>query len=84
MNSADLPRILENSALPFEAPVRAAFQNGLIYGLVFFDWYTPGLLAKWEPAGPLEAELIDHARREAASAQQRGFLRAFRLDNPRN
>jgi hypothetical protein len=84
MNSADLPRILENSALPFEAPVRAAFQNGLIYALVFFDWYTPGLLAKWQPEATLEAELIEHARREAAAAQQRGFLRAFRLDNPRS
>ena len=83
MNSADLPRILENSAVPFDAPVRAAFQNGLIYSLVFFDWYAPGLLAGWQPAGPLETELVAHARREAAAAQARGCLLPFRLEDPR-
>jgi len=83
MNSADLPRILEESAVPFDAPVRAAFQNGLIYSLVFFDWYTPGLLARWEPSGSREAELIEHARREAESARRRGYLLPFRLEDPR-
>jgi hypothetical protein len=83
MNSADLPRILENSAIPFDRATRAAFQNGLIYSLVFFDWYAPGLLAGWKPAGPLEAELVEHARREAAAAAQRGYPLAFRLENPR-
>lgn len=83
MNSADLPRILENSAIPFDAATRAAFQNGLIYSLVFFDWYAPGLLAGWQPAGPLEAELVEHARREAAATAARGYPLAFRLENPR-
>jgi hypothetical protein len=83
MNSADLPRILDRSALPFDPGVRAAFQNGLVYGLVFFDWYAPGLLAGWVPTGQLEAELVEHARREAAASRQRGFPLAFRLENPR-
>jgi hypothetical protein len=82
MNSADLPRLLEHSAIPFDDPVRAAFQSGLVYSLVFFDWYTPGLLAGWQPQGPLEADLIGLARREAAAASERGFLRAFTLDTP--
>jgi hypothetical protein len=80
MNSADLPRILENSAIPYDSPIRAAFQNGLVYSLVFFDWYTPGLLATWQPQGTLEAELVERARLEAATAKARGYLRAFRLD----
>ena len=84
MNSADLPRILENSTIPFDASVRAAFQNGLIYSLVFFDWYAPGLLANWKAAGPLESTLIDHARREAESSRTRGYLLPFRLENPRS
>ncbi len=82
MNSADLPRILDNSAIPFDASIRTAFQNGLVYSLVFFDWYTPGLLASWQPQGRIESDLIDLARREAAAASERGYLRAFRLDNP--
>lgn len=84
MNSGDLPRILDKSAIPFDPPVRAAFQNGLVYSLVFFDWYAPGLLAGWAPAGRVEAELIEHARGEAAAARTRGFPLAFRLENPRH
>jgi hypothetical protein len=83
MNSADLPRLLDHSAIPFDAHVRAAFQNGLVYALVFFDWYANGLLEHWQPSGALETELIEHARREAASARQRGYPLAFRLENPR-
>jgi hypothetical protein len=83
MNSADMPRILENSAIPFAPSTRAAFQNGLIYSLVFFDWYAPGLLAGWTPAGPLEAELVEHARREASASRVRGYMLPFRLENPR-
>jgi hypothetical protein len=84
MNSADMPRILENSAIPFHPAVRAAFQNGLVYSLVFFEWYAPGLLAAWKPAGRLEAELVDLARSEASLNVQRGYPLAFRLQNPRS
>ena len=83
MNSADMPTVLENSNIPFDRSIRAAFQNGLIYSQVFFDWYLPGLLEDWRPTGPLEAELIDHARREAAAARKRGYPLAMRLENPR-
>jgi hypothetical protein len=83
MNSAGMPSVLENSAIPFAPPVRAAFQNGLIYSQVFFDWYLPGMLEDWHPQGRLEAELIEHARREAASARKRGYPLAMRLENPR-
>ncbi len=84
MNSADLPRLLDQSAVPFEAPVRAEFQNGLVYSLVFFDWYVPGLLQSWQPVGALEAELVEHARKEVALSRQRGYPLAFRLQSPRN
>lgn len=83
MNSADLPRILEHSAIPFDADVRAAFQNGLVYSLVFFDWYAPGLLDGWASSGPLESELVDLARLEAEASRRRGFLLPFHLEHPR-
>ena len=83
MNSADLPRVLDHSAIPFDATVRAAFQSGLVYALVFFDWYANGLLKNWKPEGELETELIHHARREAASARHRGHPLAFALEHPR-
>ncbi len=83
MNSADLPKVLEQSAIPFDRSVRVSFQNGLINSLVFFDWYLPGLLEDWRPEGPLEAELIEHARREAAAARKRGYPLPMRLEYPR-
>ena len=83
INSVDLPHILRHSAVPFAPPVRAAFQNGLIYGLAFLDWYAPGYLARWQPQDGLETELVDHARRESALAEERGFPLAFRLATPR-
>jgi hypothetical protein len=83
MNSADLPRILAHSAIPFDAHVRAAFQSGIVYALVFFDWYATGLLDNWAPSGALETELIAHARQEAASARRRGYPLAFQLERPR-
>jgi hypothetical protein len=83
MNSAALPHVLDHSAIGFEKGVRAAFQSGVVYGLVFFDWYAPGLLSAWEPTGVLETELVEHARREAEMSRLRGYLLPFRLENPR-
>jgi hypothetical protein len=84
MNRVDLPWILRHSAVPYQPAVRAAFQNGLIYALVFLDWYVPGVLASWQPEPGLETELIHHARREAALSSERGFPLAFRLAHPRS
>jgi hypothetical protein len=63
---------------------QAAFQSGLVYSLMFFEWYVPGLLAAWQPKGPLETELVEHARRESALAVERGYPLAFRLHAPRS
>jgi hypothetical protein len=83
INSMELPRILRHSAVPYRPAVRAAFQNGLIYALVFLEWYAPGVLAAWQPEPGLETELVDHARQEAALSMERGFPLAFRLATPR-
>lgn len=82
MNGADLPRMLNESAVPFDPQVRTAFQNGLVYSLVFFDWYVPGLLKSWQPSGALETELVELARSEAALTRTRGYPLAFRLQHP--
>lgn len=84
INSGDLPRILRQSEVPYTPAVRAAFQNGLVYALVFLEWFAPGVLSRWQPQGALEAELIDHARQEIALSLERGFQLAARLANPRS
>jgi hypothetical protein len=82
MNSVEMARLLENSAIPYNDKVRAAFQNGLVYGMVFCDWFTPGFLAAWRPSGPLGEKLVAKARDEAALNQKRGYPLAFHLENP--
>jgi hypothetical protein len=82
MNSEEMPRLLENSAISYDAPVRAAFQNGLTYGVAFCDWFAPGFLARWKPKGRLEEQLIGVARSEAALSQKRGYILPFAFENP--
>lgn len=82
MNSVEMPRLLDNSAIDADAPVRAAFQNGLVYGVVFADWFAPGLLAEWKPTGSLEEQLITLARDEADLCRKRGSILPFALENP--
>lgn len=80
MNSQDMARILENSStVDFQRP---AFQNGLIYALVFCDWFVPGFLAAWKPAGDLEGKLVSRAAAESAENLKRGHPLAFRLQDP--
>jgi hypothetical protein len=82
MNHEEMPRLLENSAIEYDAPVRAAFQNGLVYGMIFCDWFAPGFLAAWKPQGPLEEKLIAKARDESAANLRRGYILPFALENP--
>jgi hypothetical protein len=82
MNSQEMARLLENSQTLEPAPVRAAFQNGLVYTLSFCEWFVPGTLAKWKAAGPNEERLTALAREEAARDQARGYPLAFQLEAP--
>jgi hypothetical protein len=82
MNSPELPRILENSASLEDPKVRRPFQNGLVYALVFTEWFAPGFLAALRPAGKTEERLIVRAREEAAGSLRRGYTLAFDLENP--
>ena len=79
INNADLPLYLRRSEIPFTPGVRAAFQDGLTYSLVFLEWFVPGLLAAWQPYGAVETRLVERARGDSALAIDRGFPLAFRL-----
>jgi hypothetical protein len=82
MNSQDMSRLLNHSDIPYELKVQSAFQNGLVYGIVFCDWFVPGFLAEWRPQGRLEEQLIEKARAESALNSKRGFPLPFALENP--
>ncbi len=80
MNAADMGRHLERSStLDFQ---RAAFQDGLVYALVYCDWFAPGFLAKWKPEGKLEERLVAKAIAESSANLKRGHMLAFKLENP--
>ncbi|MEX2264702.1 MAG: hypothetical protein WD696_22300 [Bryobacteraceae bacterium] len=81
MNGEDMPILLENSAISYPDGVRAAFQNGLVYGMIFCEWFVPGFLAGWTPEGRLEEKLIGKARAESELNLKRGYPLAFQLEN---
>ncbi len=79
MNAVEMPRLLENSAL--DGAARAPFQNGLVYSVVFCDWFAPGFLATWKPAGKLEEKLLARAVEESAKSFDRGYILPLQLEN---
>ena len=80
MNSEEMPRLLENSAIEYPGQIRAAFQDGLVYGLMFCEWFVPGFLRSWKCQGPLEERLIERARSESALSLKRGYILPFALE----
>ncbi|OFV98812.1 MAG: hypothetical protein A3F68_13480 [Acidobacteria bacterium RIFCSPLOWO2_12_FULL_54_10] len=82
LNCEDMPRLLENSNVVSPEPIRASFQNGLVWVLSYCDWFAPGLLAAWKPQGKREETLIGRARAESAANHKRGFPLAGGLENP--
>jgi hypothetical protein len=82
MNSQEMPRLLARSDIGYPADIRAAFQDGMTYAMIFCEWFAPGFLAAWTPRHPLEATLIDRARQEDRLNQTRGFPLPFALEHP--
>jgi hypothetical protein len=77
VNNADLWIVLGTGA-GFEDPeLRAAFRNGLIYGLEFWEWETPGFLETLKPPDKNSAALIDIALGDIQVSRARGFLAPF-------
>lgn len=80
MNNVEMPRLLQNSTnLP--AAARAPFQNGLVYGIVFCDFFVPGVLKAWKPHGQIEEQLVAKAIDESEKSFKRGYLLPFQLEN---
>jgi hypothetical protein len=80
MNSVEMPRLLNNTADLEAGEVRSAFQDGLVYGMIFCEWFTPGFLALYKPQGTLEGKLVDRARSEAELNLKRGYALPFALE----
>jgi len=81
MNAQEMPRILANSEVAYKPGVRTAFQRGLVYALVFCDWFAPGFLSRWKAQNAVEDKLVSAASGESRLNQTRGYPLAFRLED---
>jgi hypothetical protein len=82
VNHIDFWRVLETGD-GFEDPeLRAAFRNGLIYALKYWEWETPGFLRSLEPRSARSADSIAAAQREIVASLARGYLGAFIVERP--
>ena len=82
MNAEDMGPMLASSAIEYPAPTRIALQTGLVYGIIFCDWFAPGFLSILQPKNSLEVKLVEKARAESALNQKRGYPLIFQLENP--
>ena len=82
INYLDFWLVLETEGKFRDPNWSAAYRNGLIYALEFWEWEVPGFLRSLRPRGPRSAELIAVAEREVNSCIGRGCLHAFFVANP--
>jgi hypothetical protein len=81
INHLDFWRVLETEGEFREPEWEAAYRDGLIYALEFWEWEAPGFLRSLRPSGHRSAELIAAAQREVDHCLRRGYLNAFLLEN---
>jgi hypothetical protein len=82
INHMDFWLVLETEGKFSDLNWSAAYRNGLIYALEFWEWEVPGFLRSLQPRGARSAELIGVAQREVDSCIGRGCLNAFFVGNP--
>ena len=81
INHLDFWLVLETEGRFGDPDWGAAYRNGLIYALEFWEWEVPGFLRSLRPRGPRSVELIAIAQREVDSCIGRGGLNAFFVGN---
>lgn len=79
VNHEDLATVLGTGGSLMDAKLIAAFQSGLIYALMFWEWCWPGLLNTLPVPHAQAGKLLAAAQREIASARQAGALPPFKV-----
>lgn len=82
INHLDFWVVLETEGRFRNSNWSAAYREGLIYALEFWEWEVPGFLRSLPLRGTRSAELIAVAQREIESCMSRGCLNAFHVENP--
>jgi hypothetical protein len=80
VNSSDVLRIMSTDFDFGDQGTNAAFERGLAYALVFWEWMSPGFLDRFSAPGELYAGRRKAAEAEIEMSLGRGYLTAFDLD----
>jgi len=82
VNHRELGRVLETGdvLVVFDPTLVRAFQAGLVYALMFWEWESPGFLQSLRFPDPPAAELVAIAREESEASRKRGFLKPFLVE----
>ncbi len=79
VNSQELEQVLISGSLVRPLAVREAFENGLVYALIFWEWLAPGFLSRLNSSRDASSQLLARAKRQIALNRDLGSLRAFEL-----
>ena len=77
VNNGDLTRVFRAGENFRGTPVGAAFREGLIYALEFWEWMAPGFLSSLALHTEFESELIQAATEEIGCCRVSGPLAPF-------
>lgn len=80
VNHLDLKLLLETGDRFQDPGLARAFNNGLIYALMFWEWETPGFLKSLQASDTRQAGLIRIAQQQVDSGRARGALPAFHVE----
>jgi len=80
VNSRDVRKSLSSPAQLGDKRADAAFEAGLVYALVFWEWMAPGFIETFLTDDPQFRRRAARAVREIESSRKRGFLTAFDLE----
>ncbi len=79
VNSPDVARVIDHRYACRDDDTGRAFEAGLIYALVFWEWMAPGFLRRLKPKTDSGRKRIAAAGHEIESSRDRGYPPAFAL-----
>ena len=82
VNCRDVRPVMSHCYQPVDGPTAVAFEAGLVYALVFWEWMSPGFLDLYATSDPILRNRWQAARTEIEESRRLGFPQAFDLRLP--
>lgn len=81
VNSRDVARVIDHHYECRDEDTDCAFEAGLVYALVFWEWMSPGFLEQMAPKTGFGRKRMAAARCEIELSRERGYPTAFTLSH---